>query len=137
MGFVRRSLRLEGWLDDHSESWSLLSDREYKALVKSWSTLFIPLIESGKRSFEGYFAIEAFGKHIPADVYLFSGIRIPQLLNNGLVAFAYRTDQLCELDRDLANCLDLVVVNSNMAWSCVYSHEAGSWVWEQFYDRVQ
>ena len=39
------------------------------------------------------------------------------------------------LSSELANRLELIAVSVDFTWCCVFSHEAGSWVWEQLFER--
>jgi len=48
----------------------------------------------------------------------------------------YQAVGLRSLRRELANRLELVAVASDLSWSCVFSHEAGAWVWECFYEQT-
>jgi hypothetical protein len=48
---------------------------------------------------------------------------------------AYRATDLRCIPRDLANRMELIVVSDDLAWTCVFSHEAGAFVWEQLYER--
>ena len=138
MGIVRTLPELESWLDDHTTSWVPLHDREYKALVGQWSDLFGPLIEARSPASGGSRATAALKSRLPCDVFLFSGLRVEQLMNTGgSGATAYQAVGLGDLDTDLANRLELVAVSVDFSWCCVFTHEAGSWVWEQLYEREQ
>ena len=53
----------------------------------------------------------------------------------GLGASAYRAVGLRGLSRELANQLELVATSVDFCWCCVFSHEAGSFVCEQMYQR--
>lgn len=137
MGIVRTLPELESWLDDHADDWAPLHDREYKAVVGRWSGLFGPLIEAGSSAGDSR-ATAALKSRLPCDVFLFSGLRVERLLNTGgRGAAAYEAVGLCDLDTELANILELVAVSVDFSWCCVFSHEAGSWVWERLYEREQ
>jgi hypothetical protein len=136
LGIVRTLPRLEAWLDDHADSWAPLADRDYKTLVRRWSSLFGPLIDADLAVFKGSRAISSLESRLPGDVILFSGVRVPGLSNNGgLGAAAYRAVGLRALSSELANQLALIALSVDFSWCCVFSHEAGSWVWEQMYQR--
>jgi hypothetical protein len=136
MGIVRALPELEAWLDADASSWSTLSDREYKALVRRWSECFSQLIAADTSCLQGHRAIQALEARLPADVVLLSGIQVPQLANmGGRGAAAYTATGLCSLRRDLANRMELVLASDDLAWSCVFSHEAGAFVWEHLYER--
>jgi hypothetical protein len=136
LGIIRSLPRLESWLDEHAASWIPLSEPEYKALVRRWSNLFGPLIRSDVFVRKGSHAFEFVESRLPASIILFSGVEIPALANQGgLGASAYRAVGLRALDRELANQLELVAVSVDLTWCCVFSHEAGSFVSEQLYER--
>jgi hypothetical protein len=137
MGIVRVLPDVEDWLAAEADSWSPISDRDYVALVRRWRISFLPLIASGTPSFQGNRAMQVLAERLPADVWLFSGVRVPKLANTGgRGAAGYQAVGLRSLRRELANRLELVAVASELSWSCVFSHEAGAWVWECLYERT-
>jgi hypothetical protein len=130
--------KLEAWLVDHADSWFLLPDQEYTALVDQWSALFHPLIEAGNVAHKGHQAMMVLETSLPCDTVLFNGVQIPRLENmGGGGRAAYRAVGLRALDRDLANQLELVAVAVDFSWCCVFSHEAGAYVWEQLYEPAR
>ena len=136
MGIVRALPDIEAWLNADTTSWSFLSDREFKALVRRWSGCFSPLITANVSCLQGHRAIHSLEARLPADVVLLIGIRVPQLANTGgPSAAAYSATGLRSLRRDLANRMELVLSSDDLAWSCVFSHEAGAFVWEHLYER--
>jgi hypothetical protein len=136
MSFLRVLPEVEEWLDADAESWSALSDREYVSLVRRWRDAFMPLIAADTVSFRGHRAMDVIAERLPADVWLFNGIRVPKLVNcGGLTAAGYRTTGLRSMGRDLANRRELVAAAGDLSWSCVFSHEAGVFVWECLYER--
>lgn len=135
MGVARTMPDLELWLDVHATAWSILVDREYKDLVRRWTTVFSPLVASGAQCLQGSRAILSLEARLPAQVYLLSGIEVPQLANmGGQGPTAYRVNGLRGMSRDLANRLELILVAADFAWSWVFSHEAGAFEWEQMYE---
>jgi hypothetical protein len=136
MGIMRVLSALEDWLDHDAESWSPISDRDYVALVRRWRAEFLPLIAAGAPSFQGNRAMQAIAERLPTDVWLFSGVQVPELANTaGQGAAGYRAAGRRSMRRALANRLELVTAAGDLSWSCVFSHEAGSLVWECLYDR--
>jgi hypothetical protein len=137
MGIVRTLPNLESWLDTNADSWFALSDPEYKALVRRWTESYSHLLATRlPRHQQGYRAMLSLEDRLPANVFLFSGLKVPQLDNlGGSGPAAYRAIGLQRLSRDLANQLELIVSSEDLAWSCIFSHEAGAWVWEQLYER--
>ena len=135
MGIVRVLPEVEDWLDAEAESWSLLSDRDYVALVRRWREGFSPLIAAGTPSFQGNRAMQVIAERLPADVLLFSGVRVTELANTGgRGASGYRAVGLRSVRREVANRAELVAVAADLSWSCVFSHEAGAWMWECLYE---
>jgi hypothetical protein len=55
LGIVRILPRLEAWLDDYADSWAPLADRDYKTLVRRWSSLFGPLMSPPSRAVVRYY----------------------------------------------------------------------------------
>jgi hypothetical protein len=135
VGFVQALCSLEDWLDGQAASWHQLSDSEYTALVRRWSSLFDALIEAGASSRRGNRAFEELRARLPCDAVLFSGVRIPRLANmGGRGPSAYRAIELRSVDRMLVNDLELIVAPIDLAWCCIFSHEAGSLAWEELFD---
>lgn len=83
MGIVRGLPDVEDWLDAEAESWSPVSDRDYAALVRRWRESFLPLIAAGVPSSQGNRAMQAIAERLPADVWVFSGVQVPELQNTG------------------------------------------------------
>jgi hypothetical protein len=136
MGIVRVLPDVEDRLDADAESWSALPDREYVALVRRWHDGFLPLIAAVAPSSQGDRAMQALADRLPADVWLFSGVQVPELENaGGRGAAGYRAAGLRSMRRGLANRLELVAVAADHSWSCMFSHEAGYHVWEELYER--
>jgi hypothetical protein len=135
MGIVRALPDLEGWLDADADSWASLADQEYKTLVRHWSERFSPLIAAGASCLQGSRAMLSLENRLPADVYVLSGMRVPQLANmGGRGPAAYQAIGLRSIPRVSANRMELIVVSVDFTWSCVFSHEAGAFVWEQLYE---
>jgi hypothetical protein len=81
-------------------------------------------------------AIRRSQARLPCDAVLFNGVRVPRLANQGggKRPSAYRAFRLRSIDRKLANRLELIAAPVDLSWCCVFSHEAGSFVWEQLFD---
>jgi hypothetical protein len=137
MAIVRNLPAVEAWLDADADSRSALTDREYKAIVSGWTQHFSRLVAEGAPSLQGDRAILSVEKRLPADLFLFAGLRVPRLANMGGVGPAgYRANGLRCVRRDTANQMELIIVSIDLAWSCVFSHEAGVFVQEHLYDRA-
>jgi hypothetical protein len=136
MGIMRVLPAAEEWLEAETESWSPISDQDYVALVCQWRGDFLPLIAAGTYSFQGERAMQAIVERLPADVWVFSGVQVPELANTGgLGATGYQVVGLRKIQRELANRLELIITARDLSWSCVFSHEAGAIVWESLYER--
>jgi hypothetical protein len=136
MGIVRALPDVEEWLDSEANSWSPLSDRAYVALVQQWRDTFLTSVMAETPSLHGVRAMQAIAERLTADIWVLSGIRIPQLANMGGQGPAgYDVAGLRSVPREMANHLELVVAARDLSWSCVFSHEAGSSVWECLFER--
>jgi len=138
MGIVRSIPEVEAWLSDHSESWRMLSDSEYRALVRDWNAKFRPLIEQEQTTSTGSRALDLLAGHLPADIILFSGIRVPEVANlGGSCACGYSASGLTLLDHNLLRQKELLTCAPDLSWSCLFSHETGSMFHEQLYGHLE
>ena len=134
MGFLREHPGIEAWVQEHADAWRCLTDSEYKSLVSRWKSTFWHLIELERPTRTGTRAMLALDQHLPASLFLFGGVGVPRVANMGSSgACGYHVTQLRKLDRDLANRLELILVDDRLSYSCVFSHEASSMVWEHLY----
>src|SRR5438067_2078624 len=110
MGIMRALPDVEDWLDAEAESWSPIPDRDYVALVRRWRQDFLPRIAAAPRRFQGDGAMQAIAERLPGDVWLFSGVQVPELANTGGPgATGYHAVGLRNVRRDLANGWELIV----------------------------
>jgi hypothetical protein len=127
---------IEDWLDAAATSWRSLTAAEYAELVARWSAAFRPVIEAGNPTSRGHRAVSSLESRLPCEVILFSGVSILRLANRGgRGPAAYLASGLRALDRALANELELIVASADLSWCCVFSHEAGDFVWEELFDH--
>jgi hypothetical protein len=137
MGILRVLPAIDEWLNADADSWSPISDQEYVTLVSQWREEYLPLISARSHSFQGERAMQAIAARLPSDVLLFSGVKVPELQNTGgRGAAAYRAAGLRSVERKMANRLELILAAHDLSWTCVFSHEAGAFVWESLYQRV-
>ncbi len=134
MGIVQTMPELEAWLDANANSWSSLADQGYKALVRRWSEVFLPLVAAGGARLQGSRAMLSLEERLPADVFVVSGLQVPRFANTGGYGTAAYEAELRCAPRDFANHLELVMISADFSWSCIFSHEAGTSVWEQLYE---
>ncbi|WP_165220009.1 hypothetical protein [Aquisphaera insulae] len=127
MGILRSIPDVEAWLDADANEWTSLDDREYKAVVRRWSDVFLPRLEAGSQLLWGEKAILDVESRLPAAVVILSGTRIRSLANlGGCGAAVYRAAGLRQIDRDLANARELILTSEDLTWCCVFTHEAGA-----------
>src|SRR5262249_21867876 len=109
----------------------------YKDLVHRWSASFEPLIAAGAPCQKAGRAIASLEARLPAEVFVLSGLPVPQLANEGgLGPAAYEVAGLRRVPRDFANQMDLTLVPGDFTWSWLFSHEADAWVSEHLYERT-
>jgi hypothetical protein len=134
MSILRAIPDIESWLDNDAESWCAVSDAEYKALVRRWSETFAPLVAADAKCTKGGRAMVSLEARFPTDLTVISGLQVPELCNTGgRGPAAFRAQALMRVERNWANRMELILVADDFSWACVFSHEAGAFVWEQFY----
>ena len=135
MGILRAIPEIEAWLDTDAVSWSVVSESEYKALVRRWSETFAPLVAAEAKCIKGARAVASLQGRLPANVIVMSGLPVPELCNTGGQGpAAFRAQELMRVDRDWANSMELILASDDFSWAFVFSHEAGAFVWEHLYD---
>lgn len=135
MGILRAITEIEVWLDSDATSWSVVSEPEYKALVRGWSETFSPLVGGDIRCAKGGRAMVSLQTRLPANAMVISGLPVPELCNTGgRGPAAYRAHGLMRVDRAWANRMELILASADFSWTLVFSHEAGAFVWEHLYD---
>jgi hypothetical protein len=134
LAIVRSVEEIEDWLDAEAAAWSPISDPEYKAIRRGWQEHFGVLAASVPGWLHGHRALAWLREQLPADVLLFNGVLIPRLANmGGGPTTGYQARGLRHIRRNLANQYELIVVSADFSWTCVFSHEAESLVWEELY----
>jgi hypothetical protein len=135
MGILRAIPEIEAWLDTDATSWSVVSEPEYKALVRRWSKTFAPFVATDAKCINGGRAMVLLQARLPANVIVMSGVPVPKLCNTGGQGpAAFRAQGLLRVDRDWANRMELILASDDFSWALVFSHEAGAFVWEHLYD---
>ena len=135
MGIVRALPELEAWLDADASSWSSLPDPGIQGARSvagpSASHRSSPRAPPASKAI-GRFNLSNLGS--PPTSSCSAAFRCARLANmGGRGAAAYAATGLRGLRRDLANRMELVLASDDLAWSCVFSHEAGAFVWEHLY----
>ena len=137
MPIVSSNAELERWLDSASSSWSRLGDADYKRIASNWKRAFWHVIEIGGQSSTGTEALDQLATLLPATVFVFNGFKVPVLANaggRGTGIHAYDVQSLSHIDRSLANSEELILVDAEMSYSCIFTHEAGALAHEHLYE---
>ena len=133
MGLVQRLPELEDWLSKHAVTWTLLTDAEYKLLIRAWAATFRPIIESPGRYLSGGRALRTLQSKFPCNVAMFSGLRIRSAENTGgRGPSGYNVENLSSINIPLGRELEIIVVADNLTWGCSLSREEG---YERFYEE--
>lgn len=126
MGFIRRNSAIEIFCDEHGIEWELLSDQEYKSLLKDWRASFEKLIFE-KNGIKGDSAVECLKQRLPLDFYIFNmpdnryfGVRSREPKNT----FAYRVFSLNIIDRELFNREEVIMCDIDILVTSIFNHEA-------------
>ncbi|PWN07227.1 hypothetical protein [Rhodohalobacter mucosus] len=135
MGFVKRNIEMEGYLDSLNTEWRLLSDSEYRHMLQSLNSF----MDQGAFSlFEGERAYAAFVERLPLYGYLFSAPEHEYFSANesggSAVTFGYEIRNLSGVDRERINSIECVISDSEMSFCAAFHHEWESLVPEQFFD---
>ena len=120
--------KLEGWFKVASMGARMLDRAEYRELVASWQSVFEPLLKAGDR-LTGAKAEAGLRAHLPADMFVFSmpGYRyLPASTNSREPRYAFRVSQLSNVDFGVANSEDAILVDTELTFTCLCTHEAGA-----------
>ena len=127
--------RIEAWLDDAAENWHMLSDRNYRAHSAAWRAAFDPILKVHPRL--AVTPLAAMESHLPFTGFVFTIQAHPDLPTSpqggsNAPVFGYRAEAIRSLDRDLLNACDAIICDIDVAFSCIYTHEAGAF-WDPVY----
>ncbi|MEW8336457.1 MAG: hypothetical protein AB2602_19205 [Candidatus Thiodiazotropha sp.] len=124
MGFVKRNVELEGYLDSVESKWEHLSDREY---VKVLSTLNEFIDNENYRSLHGDEAFKEIENKLPLEGYIFTAPkhRLFSVYESGgeNKIIGYSVSNLTKLNRETLNHIECVVTNKQLTFACVLNHE--------------
>ena len=124
MGFVKRNVELEGYLDSVESKWEQLSDREY---VKVLSTINKFIDNENYRSLRGDEAFKEIENKLPLEGYIFSAPkhRLFSVYERSgeNKAIGYSVSNLTTLNREILNRIECVVTNKQLTFVCVLNHE--------------
>lgn len=135
MGFVRRYLKMEMYLDAISTEWQLISDYEYRVIIQ---TLNDSIEQRTFSEYEGDEAYNAFKERLPLDGYLFSapGHKYLSAYDSGgsNLTFGYTVKNLSGLSRKRVNSLECIATDLKLSFFCSFNHEWESLLPEWFLD---
>ena len=137
MGFIKQCNQLEAFFARQCGSYQLLSDSEYRKVIKEWRSAFEDSITINADHKAGDKAILALSSRLPLSGYIFNmpGYKfLPVVPLSTDPAYSYRIVDLREIDESLFNKVEAVVCNSSFDYTCVFNHEAQACVAEMFYE---
>lgn len=124
MGFVKRNIELEEYLDSIEVKWKKLSDQDYKNVL---STLNDFIDEENYWSLRGDEAYRELENRIPLEGYIFTAPRhkLFSVYESGGEnrTVGYSVEGLKNIDRETLNNIECVVANKQLTFACVFNHE--------------
>lgn len=137
MGFIRRNIRLEEYLDSIGVEWDCLLDANYKHIHEELNTF----IESENYNLlKGDDAFSELTTHLPFNGYIFSAPRTKHMYSiyskgGGNAAFGYVVSGLNILDREILNNIECVLSDKDLTYACVLNHEWEAHCPELFFEK--
>ena len=124
MGFVKRNIELEEYLDSIEVKWKSLSDKDYKCVL---STLNEFIDEENYWSLSGDEAFSELENRLPLEGYIFTAPRhrLFSVYENGgdNRTIGYSVDNLQNIDRAVLNNTECVVANKQLTFAYILNHE--------------
>lgn len=136
MGLLSVNPELETFLDAETDRWRMLSDKEYRDLIRRWRETFEAKFHSTDPQLTGQHALaHVESQLLPASGFVFQvpGYRYGPASASRKTAFAYEFEQMSGTNHDLLNWEDAILVDADMTWCCFYTHEAGALAQPAFY----
>lgn len=135
MGFVRGNGKIEECLNHSGAEWRILSDSEYKMVVKKWKESFELLIDNFPK-WRGYDALELLTSKLGDEIYIFNVpnyfITTQPLRNKP--TYAYIVTSLKSFDRQIFNSEEAIIYSIKLNFMCVFSSE--EWVIPELYFEI-
>lgn len=135
MGFLNIHAGVESWLQGASAQFAAFSQKEYREIVASWRARFEEILISGAY-LVGRSAECAALDELPVDAVVFCipGYRwLPAGTDARFgSAYGYQVTQLADIDFVAANAADAVIADKALSFTCLCTHEAGSFARVQF-----
>ncbi len=129
MGFLEVHRGVEDWLRTSSVRFRNLSQKEYSGLVRNWRSRFEHLLVTDE-CLRGSSAEQAVECRLPCDGFVFSvpGYRLLPASTDARFdpAYAYEVGGLESLDFDVTNSADAIVVDRDLTFTFLGTHEAGA-----------
>jgi len=122
MGFVKRSIALEEYLDSERMEWEPLSDAEYrKVFEKVCKYVEVTKLHSSTRGERAFHKLE---KYLPCTGYIFSspGHKEFSLLTTG-TTFGYKVKNITAIDREKLHPIEYVLVDDTLSFAYTNNHE--------------
>ncbi len=137
MGFVKKNINLEEYLNSINIEWQMLTDTEYKRVLKELNGF----IDSSSYSlFSGGEAYSKLMNQLPLNGYIFSAPKHKyfSVYENGDEnhTFGYLVENVEHLDREAINCIECVVANEELSFACVFNHEWQAHCPEQYFEKA-
>ncbi|MCG8485887.1 MAG: hypothetical protein MI756_00290 [Chromatiales bacterium] len=124
MGFVKRNIELEEFLDSVGSKWEPLSDQEYKKIM---STLNEFIDNDNYWSLHGDEAFKELENKLPLEGFIFSAPKhkLFSVYESGgeNKTIGYSVLSLTKLNRETLNHIECVVTNKQLTFACVLNHE--------------
>lgn len=133
MGFVKRNIELEEFLDSVGAEWDHLSDREYKDVM---SAVNVMLGHPNNRRTSGDDAFRCLEGKLPITGYIYSAPdhKLLSLQGRKLTTFGYSVRGLASLDRASLNAIECVISDRAVTFACMLNHEWQSHCPEAYFE---
>lgn len=127
---------LQDWLDEHGMVWRSLRKPELLKFFVKWRTAFEPLFRSRKPDAFDAEAVRRAREHLPADAMLFWIRGYPFTPSDSAhSAYALEVEDLTAVDVEVFNRHETIVAALDLSFCCMFTHEAGSLSYIQYWRR--
>ena len=124
MGFLKRNIQLEEYLDSITVTWNHLSDLDYKYILSKLNEFI------DKNDFSVLSGDDAFKElqdKKPIDGFIFSAPKhkIFSIYHEGgdNLTFGYAVNELNVLEREKLNEIECIIANNELSFACMLNHE--------------
>ncbi|MCG7895952.1 MAG: hypothetical protein JAZ12_16065 [Candidatus Thiodiazotropha taylori] len=124
MGFVKRNIELEEFLDSVETMWEHLTDQEYRKVLSALNEF----IDSDNYwSLRGDKAFKELENKLPLEGYIFTAPKhkLFSVYESGgeNKTIGYSVLNLVQINREILNRIECVVTNKQLTFACVLNHE--------------